>query len=435
MISLEENNNNLNKKPLDTIETESGDKSEPNNKSLETTTINHKSIVELNKPVVLNKTTTMNDKLVLNEKIMNTTCELLRNKKPLSGDHILELFNYLYGNKEKGIIVSDNKDFVINSFLKKVFSLNSEIKLNKIEINELNKGEIIKLRLTHLLLLLNIVNPNTLNSNIFNKKELNSNVENNEQYNWFENMTRINIYKEIYKIGNDLLLLFQDKELVNSNENHDELYRWLYKLIDRILKSYNYELDTSYIKTLYKLCYEMENKNKKIIQTQNLVSTELVLLNFLLQILSYLKVSDKELIKINEEELKARNELYTSWPLIFIILISLFIVIFAIQMFFSEYYYNDDYERHLILVFILTFFLFIISVYSINTLTLFISVFIIRSIIFIGFYIYFLEENEKNTLNIFLIIIISIITSLIMMFGVIMLNRILLLQSSCLASL
>ena len=126
-------------------------------------------------------------------------------------------------------------------------------------------------------------------------------------------MTRINIYKEIYKIGNDLLLLFQDKELVNSNENHDELYRWLYKLIDRILKSYNYELDTSYIKTLYKLCYEMENKNKKIIQTQNLVSTELVLLNFLLQILSYLKVSDKELIKINEEELKARNELYIPW--------------------------------------------------------------------------------------------------------------------------
>ena len=92
MISLEENNNNLNKKPLDTIETESGDKSEPNNKSLETTTINHKSIVELNKPVVLNKTTTMNDKLVLNEKIMNTTCEFLRNKKVLSSDHILELF-------------------------------------------------------------------------------------------------------------------------------------------------------------------------------------------------------------------------------------------------------------------------------------------------------------------------------------------------------
>ena len=130
-------------------------------------------------------------------------------------------------------------------------------------------------------------------------------------------MTRINIYKEIYKIENDLLLLLQDKELfkelVNSNKNHDELYRWLYKLIDRILKSYNYELDTSYIKTLYKLCYEMENKNKKIIQTQNLVSTELVLLNFLLQILSYLKVSDKELIKINEEELKARNELYIPW--------------------------------------------------------------------------------------------------------------------------
>ena len=94
---------------------------EENNKSLETTTINHKSIVELNKPVVLNKTTTMNDKLVLNEKIMNTTCELLRNKKPLSGDHILELFNYLYGNKEKGIIVSDNKDFVINSFLKEKY--------------------------------------------------------------------------------------------------------------------------------------------------------------------------------------------------------------------------------------------------------------------------------------------------------------------------
>ena len=65
---------------------------EENNKSLETTTINHKSIVELNKPVVLNKTTTMNDKLVLNEKIMNTTCELLRNKKVLSSDHILELF-------------------------------------------------------------------------------------------------------------------------------------------------------------------------------------------------------------------------------------------------------------------------------------------------------------------------------------------------------
>ena len=240
-------------------------------------------------------------------------------------------------------------------------------------------------------------------------------------------MMRNNIYKEIYKIENDLLLLLQDKELfkelVNSNKNHDELYRWLYKLIDRILKSYNYELDTSYIKTLYKLCYEMENKNKKIIQTQNLVSTELVLLNFLLQILSYLKVSDKELIKINEEELKARNELYTSWPLIFIILISLFIVIFAIQMFFSEYYYNDDYERHLILVFILTFFLFIISVYSINTLTLFISVFIIRSIIFIGFYIYFLERDKKNTLNIFLIIIISIMTSLITMFIVIIYKR------------
>ena len=222
--------------------------------------------------------------------------------------------NYLYENKEKGIIVSDNKDFVINSFSKKISSLYSEIKLNKIEINELNKGEIIKLRLTHLLLLLNIVNPNTLNSNIFNKKELNSNVENNEQYNWFENMTGINKNKEIYRIENDFLLLLQDKELfkklVNSNENHDELYTWLYKLSDRILKSYNYEFDTSYIKTLYKLCYEMENKNKKIIQTQNLVSTELVLLNFLLQILSYLKVSDKELIKINEEELKARNEFY-----------------------------------------------------------------------------------------------------------------------------
>ena len=103
MISLEENN--LNKKPLDTTETESGDK----------------PIVELNKPVRLNKTTTMNDKLVLNEEIMNTTCELLKNKKVLSSDHILELFNYLYGNKEKGIIVSDNKDFVINSFLKEKY--------------------------------------------------------------------------------------------------------------------------------------------------------------------------------------------------------------------------------------------------------------------------------------------------------------------------
>ena len=116
----------------------------------------------------------------------------------------------------------------------------------------------------------------------------------------------------------------------------------------------------------------MENKNKKIIQTQNLVSTELVLLNFLLQILSYLKVSDKELIKINEEELKARNELYTSWPLIFIILISLFIVIFAIQMFFSEYYYDDDYERHLIFALILTLssFMIAISPFITNTLTL-----------------------------------------------------------------
>ena len=126
---------------------------------------------------------------------------------------------------------------------------------------------------------------------------------------------RNNIYKEILKIENDFLLLFQDKELfkelVNSNKNHDELYRWLYKLIDRILKSYNYELDTSYIKTLYKLCYEMENKNKKIIQTQNLVSTELVLLNFLLQILPYLKTKNKELIKINERELKDRNSLYS----------------------------------------------------------------------------------------------------------------------------
>ena len=40
-------------------------------------------------------------------------------------------------------------------------------------------------------------------------------------------MMRNNIYKEIYKIENDLLLLLQDKELfkelVNSNENHDEL--------------------------------------------------------------------------------------------------------------------------------------------------------------------------------------------------------------------
>ena len=241
-------------------------------------------------------------------------------------------------------------------------------------------------------------------------------------------MTRINIYKEIYKIGNDLLLLFQDKELVNSNENHDELYRWLYKLIDRILKSYNYELDTSYIKKLYKLCYEMENKNKKIIQTQNLVSTELVLLNFLLQILSYLKVSDKELIKINEEELKARNELYPLWYKnwrFYYLFICLSILILAIQMFFSEYYYDDDYERHLIFALILTLssFMIAISPFITNTLTLFISVFIIRSIIFIGFYIYFLERDKKNTLNIFLIIIISIITSLIMMFAVIMCKR------------
>ena len=94
-------------------------------------------------------------------------------------------------------------------------------------------------------------------------------------------------------------------------------------------------------------------------------------------------------------------------------------------MFFSEYYYDDDYERHLIFALILTLssFMIAISPFITNTLTLFISVFIIRSIIFIGFYIYFLERDKKNTLNIFLIIIISIITSLIMMFAVIMCKR------------
>ena len=49
--------------------------------------------------------------------------ELLKEKKEykLLHNYILSLFNFLYGKEETQIIVSDNKDFVINSFLKEKY--------------------------------------------------------------------------------------------------------------------------------------------------------------------------------------------------------------------------------------------------------------------------------------------------------------------------
>ena len=74
-----------------------------------------------NKTVLIDKSKSnkleKNNKTQESNEIINTTCKLLKNK---------------------GIIVNDNEDFVINSFLKKVFSLYSKIELNKMKINKLN---------------------------------------------------------------------------------------------------------------------------------------------------------------------------------------------------------------------------------------------------------------------------------------------------------
>ena len=282
------------------------------------------------------------------------------------------MFNFLYGKEETQIIVSDNKDFVINNFLKQISSLYYDMKIDKIEINELKKGEILKLRLIYLLLLLNIIHPNT-----FNEKELNQNVEWTIKYNIITYLINVTIKNKNYQIKENFLLLLQDKELfkelIKSDENHDELYIWLYDLIERILKSHNYKFDKSYVRTLYKLSYEMENKNNLITQTQNQVNIELVLLNFLLQILPYLKTKNKELIKINERELKDRNSLYSPFRniLLFVYFIYFICIIIIIIIEIKRKFIINIFKKNIIIyiiyyiIWIVIFVLLIVTISSI----------------------------------------------------------------------
>ena len=103
------------------------------------------------------------------------------------------------------------------------------------------------------------------------------------------------------------------------------------------------------------------------------MNIELVLLNFLLQILPYLKTKNKELIKINERELKDRNSLYSPFRniLLFVYFIYFICIIIIIIIEIKRKFIINIFKKNIIIyiiyyiIWIVIFVLLIVTISSI----------------------------------------------------------------------
>ena len=229
---------------------------------------------------------------------------------------IVSFFNLMIGGNDKNSkkikIIFDDLVIVCHKIIKDTIKIDLPI----VDINKTTHIDTLKLRITWLILVYTFIEPESV-------------------YYLFETRSVGTFEGEILHetarskgfipraIINDLYKDVLD-ELKKSKSN-DELFIWLYDLMNIILEKYSLKLDETYMKTFYNIPYELTNCGKKCEITQSQMTICIFLSNLLANCLLNLNVQDSKLKKKNDQECNEAKKLFASKIVIIIILIFSFI--------------------------------------------------------------------------------------------------------------